>query len=471
MNNTQNKPRIITNQNTAPFIIQNGNIYQITTSNSNLTNSHQQQASQFITQQSTINLTKPKIIYRTTAQDIQNKPPIVLTTVKQNIQQQQQPQQSGQLPPIIILSTNKTQNDQEKQRNNFKKIPIQQVITKQQTVKSNNGPGLLNILNDNLSKCILSPNENRENLTISTDYLDKYLIPDSRVLKNYLRKFEPSSTTHKIQLDNKEQSIQYRLANINNVEHVLIENNENLNNFKENIEKLQSLASMLATKLNKPVTIPAYLLVKKTAGFSEESVRELFRANKLTPVITELGLSEKQANPELSSLLKKTEPVQITLKLNEPTKSANTSTITTTMSAATSQNKDTTKTSTDDIRLESFNQLANTILSRKEDTNDDSKSQSSSNLLTQVEPQAIINHVPNQQEYDFNFDSFDPNGLLNMDLNDIDYSNFDIGLSLMATTQHTSQHRVDNNKMNSLLSILNNSNGNLNDDIVCLKSD
>jgi hypothetical protein len=461
MNNTQNKPRIITNQNTAPFIIQNGNIYQITTSNSTLTTSQPQQT---ITQQSSINLAKPKIIYRTTAQDIQNKPPIVLTTVKQNIQQQ-----NSQVSPIIILSASKTQNDQEKTRANLKKIPIQQIV--KQTVKSNSGSGLLNILNDNLSKCILNSNnlinENRENLTISTDYLNKYLIPDSRVLKNYLRKFEPSSTTSKVQFDNnKELQIAYRLVTINNVEHVLLENSENLNNFKENIEKLQSLACMLATKLNKPVTIPAYLLVKKTAGFSEESVRELFRENKLTPVITELGLSEKQANPELSSLLKKNDPKKITLKLKEPIS---------TLSKVPHKLEAATKIPKDDFRLESFNQLANTILSRKEeDVNEAFQSETSTQTRTQVEPQEINDHISSQHDYDFNFDSFDPNVLLNMDLNEIDYSNFDMGSSLMCTNQHATQqqlsNRVDNNKMNSLLSVLNNSNGNINDDIVCLSS-
>lgn len=70
-----------------------------------------------------------------------------------------------------------------------------------------------------------------------------------------------------------------------NTEHIILDNLNNLSDYRGDFAKLQTLASAVANKFNKPVTIPSFLLMKDDA--TVQNVKQELIGNNINPMIIE----------------------------------------------------------------------------------------------------------------------------------------------------------------------------------------
>ena len=77
----------------------------------------------------------------------------------------------------------------------------------------------------------------------------------------------------------------YKTLMIGNSEHIILDNPNNLSDFRGNFEKLKNVALALANKLNKPVSVPAFLLIDDEDAL--ENVRETLSQKNINPIMIE----------------------------------------------------------------------------------------------------------------------------------------------------------------------------------------
>ena len=80
------------------------------------------------------------------------------------------------------------------------------------------------------------------------------------------------------------QSHCFVILNSNN-EHIILDNPNNLSDFRGSYEKLKNVAIALANKLNKPVSVPAFLLIDSEEAL--ENVRDTLSQKQINPIIIE----------------------------------------------------------------------------------------------------------------------------------------------------------------------------------------
>jgi hypothetical protein len=225
-----------------PYIIQNGNVYQLTTtsnthiniSNSFFTTANQQQNNIKLTTATTTTTAPKKIIYKTTQVQLTNdntntqqtKHPIIVTTVKQQPQQQQQQQQPSiivlqQQPHAHVTPTNKPQKQKLcyipistsqplNNKSQLKQATTQPVLTSittnasglvQQVKTTNSGStpaatvstaSLLTIKNLPKANMHQTAEINQEtkqqpDTNNRSNILNEYVTPDSRIFKSFLK--------------------------------------------------------------------------------------------------------------------------------------------------------------------------------------------------------------------------------------------------------------------------------------------
>ena len=302
----------------AQYIIQNGNIYQLTSNfktntNININNTIVNNNNMILTNNNLNKVTvhqqpikttfiqPPQLTYQQHQQPIKTTliqtPPIhqqqqqqQLNTKKivykadhqqfqQVIQQQyQQRQQQHQVSSnVIILASNK---------NDVNVLPPPQPTV----VNTNKKPNICYITTSNpltnkvappqitqpvqrgemLNKAIKSANNQLETVKvvkettnpIDISKLNQYMVPDTRVFKRLLKAPHLMKKKADGKLQQGTDTLTYKTVMIGSVEHIVLDNIENLSNFSGNIEKLKLYAYTLATRLQKPVTIPGFLSLK-----------------------------------------------------------------------------------------------------------------------------------------------------------------------------------------------------------------
>ncbi|CAF0935248.1 unnamed protein product [Brachionus calyciflorus] len=413
--NNNNQPQVqqlITsnsnNSNNLPFIIQNGNIYQLATTTGGTNQINQSNLIQISTDNLKTNpiklttlkntnvlnlntINKSRIIVKTNPGELSQQGQQIITTISPNslqnnqkLNQQNQlksinlvlqnPNQSKQLfisnqqtkpqittsqngQPIIVL-TQANRNDQNLQillqqknlqTNNLpSQTSIQQVKTNQpkiyvpQTAQNlnlpikklnenenkNSSPNLINLLNSNNqveikqepvvnhtkivynkqqkeivnitpiaanTKEIIHTNiePQKKEEEINETILNECILPDTRIFASLLNKDHtlpnnnPNSQAQK-------NEIKYKTVLIGNTEHVILDNLQNLSDFKGNFSELKNLACSVADHLNKSVSIPAFLLIDSKS--SVEKIKSLLGDININPIIIDTLTQGAQQN-------------------------------------------------------------------------------------------------------------------------------------------------------------------------------
>jgi hypothetical protein len=267
------------------------------------------------------------------------------------------------------------------------------------------------------------------------------VIADSRVLTSSAPNFEALLTDlHDAgngvpRTPGNNEQITYKIVRLNNVEHVILDNAHHLANFRgqQAIERLHAFAGMLAAKLNRPVTIPAFLMLEDSFEAVESGVRGLLnrdphQSTRLDPLMVSTPFDEappkcadvKKDNPELSALLATKDDLPFKVSVKQ------------------------------DAKLESFGQLANAILTQRNcgaSVSNGGRTERIDEMLS-VEPRlaAFGDKEPERRDermveslgvlggddYDFGFDPFETNAALfnNMDfnVNELDFDGMSNGL-------------------------------------------
>jgi hypothetical protein len=92
------------------------------------------------------------------------------------------------------------------------------------------------------------------------------MTPDARVFKKLLKAPQLFKKKSEGQVEHKDDILTYKTVTIGSVEHIVLDNDENLTNYAGDLDALKRYAYQLATKLRKPVTIPGFLLLKDSGS-------------------------------------------------------------------------------------------------------------------------------------------------------------------------------------------------------------
>ncbi len=76
----------------------------------------------------------------------------------------------------------------------------------------------------------------------------------------------------------------YKTVMIGNTEHIVLDNLTNLSDYRGDFSKLQTLASAVANKFNKPVTIPAFMLMTEETK-AIERIKEQLMEDSIQPIL------------------------------------------------------------------------------------------------------------------------------------------------------------------------------------------
>jgi len=123
--------------------------------------------------------------------------------------------------------------------------------------------------------------------------LNNFILPDTRIFASLLSKDfnnnsnimpnltfpEPTNTSNPL------NELAYKTLIIGNNEHIILDNPNNLSDFRGSYEKLKNVAIALANKLNKPVSVPAFLLIDSEEAL--ENVRDTLSQKQINPIIIE----------------------------------------------------------------------------------------------------------------------------------------------------------------------------------------
>ena len=138
-----------------------------------------------------------------------------------------------------------------------------------------------------------------ENIMPSESILNELILPDTRIFASLLNKDSNAaaaastaaaascSLNQKDLANNKRvlTDLTYKTILIGNCEHIILDNLHNLADFRGDFTKLKNLASAVANRFNKPVTIPAFLLIENK--LSLEKVKECLNEKQIHPIIIE----------------------------------------------------------------------------------------------------------------------------------------------------------------------------------------
>lgn len=125
--------------------------------------------------------------------------------------------------------------------------------------------------------------------------LNEILLPDTRIFASLLNKDQHQSGSDAAMMTNtangvKKQTdlnLKYKTTMIGNREHVILDNANNLSDFRGSFGELKNLACSVATHLNKPVTIPAFLVVDEESCI--ERIKSMLSEKNINPIVINTG--------------------------------------------------------------------------------------------------------------------------------------------------------------------------------------
>jgi hypothetical protein len=120
-----------------------------------------------------------------------------------------------------------------------------------------------------LNKAMINANNQLETVKVNpidVNKLNQHMTPDARVFKKLLKAPQLLKKIAEGQVEHKDDILTYKTVTIGSVEHIVLDNVENLTNYAGDLDSLKRYAYQLATKLRKPVTIPGFLLLKDSGS-------------------------------------------------------------------------------------------------------------------------------------------------------------------------------------------------------------
>lgn len=188
-----------------------------------------------------------------------------------------------------------------------------------QAIKQNEFENKSNVANN---QSFFSTDENIDSI------LNSLIVPDTRIFASFLSKDfnnnkniipnltfpEPTHTTNPL------NELAYKTLIIGNNEHIILDNPNNLSDFRGSYEKLKNVAIALANKLNKPVSVPAFLLIESEEAL--EDVRESLIQKQINPIIIETTNNLNQSVNNTNETVQKTKAVPKSCTASAPKKRA-----------------------------------------------------------------------------------------------------------------------------------------------------
>jgi hypothetical protein len=123
--------------------------------------------------------------------------------------------------------------------------------------------------------------------------LNEFILPDTRIFASLLNKTGQQSTSNKVGNNKRNLDLTYKTAMIGQTEHVILDNQNNLSDYKGNLVQLQNLACLIANQLKKPVTIPAFMLIEQD---SIDEIKSLFNEKNINPIVIETQMPSNSDN-------------------------------------------------------------------------------------------------------------------------------------------------------------------------------
>ena len=163
--------------------------------------------------------------------------------------------------------------------------------------------------NSTLVKALGADSLADEQFVPNEDFLNDLLLPDTRIFASLLNKdARDSINTLNTGSGHKGGSLTdltFKTVLIGNCEHIILDNLNNLSDFRGDFSKLQNLARAVANKFNKPVTIPAFFMIDDKPAV--EKVKENLKEKNIYPIVIETNSShsnnETSANLTSASIL------------------------------------------------------------------------------------------------------------------------------------------------------------------------
>ncbi len=87
---------------------------------------------------------------------------------------------------------------------------------------------------------------------------------------------------------------------IGNTEHIILDNLTNLSDYRGDFSKLHTLASAVANKFNKPVTIPAFMLMTEETE-AIERIKEELMEKSIQPILIDRYDVENNSSIHISN--------------------------------------------------------------------------------------------------------------------------------------------------------------------------
>ena len=245
-------------------------------------------------------------------QSILNRP---VTFVTNNIPQPQtivtQPQKITQTKPAQLVQTVQLNNE-------VKNQPFIKIAAKKETNLQLQQQMIQQQLNQQVTKQSIPQKqlEIDENIMPNDSCLNDLLLPDTRIFASLLNKDSNGAVAAASASANKDPNskkrvltdLTYKTVLIGNSEHIILDNVQNLADFRGDFTKLQNLATAVANRFNKPVTIPAFLLIDNK--FSLDKVKECLNEKNIHPIIIETAANQTQSTQQQQQQQQTAKPTQ-----------------------------------------------------------------------------------------------------------------------------------------------------------------
>lgn len=128
----------------------------------------------------------------------------------------------------------------------------------------------------------LQQQQSQQNEVLNESILNDCILPDTRIFASLLNKdhsLPPANSSN----PNQKNDIKFKTVLIGNTEHVILDNLQNLSDFKGNFTDLKNLACSVADHLQKSVSIPAFLLIESKP--TVDKIKSILNDIHINPII------------------------------------------------------------------------------------------------------------------------------------------------------------------------------------------
>jgi hypothetical protein len=205
------------------------------------------------------------------------------------------------ITPVVNTSINST-----KTSSNLPSPLLTMSNVQQSGKKAPNAPNVVNHTPHQITPVINKDNPSKStaqtlNLVVDENFLsenaigelNEFILPDTRIFASLLNKTGQQSTSNKAGNNKRNLDLTYKTAMIGQTEHVILDNQNNLSDYKGNLVQLQNLACLIANQLKKPVTIPAFMLIEQD---NIDEIKSLFNEKNINPIVIETQMPSNSDN-------------------------------------------------------------------------------------------------------------------------------------------------------------------------------